>query len=185
MVEVHKFLDGRLFVGWKGHIYSLELLNVPNSCGQNSEHPVTGETGKKDSPSPVPRPHLHHPWRKPWKPIQRNSTTSTLTISQKSFTSEGYTGGHTIIRDYVRNFRPPKQTPVVYRYETKPFYQAIMWAKRKTGGLTAPGKNPIERPNNENLKPPASDRHQKFLEEVRKVHKDDLLSFDGVKYGVS
>ncbi len=37
---------------------------------------------------------------------------------------QGYTGGITLIKDYVKPFRPPKQTPAVQRYETNPGYQA-------------------------------------------------------------
>lgn len=33
---------------------------------------------------------------------------------------KGYTGGRTILKDYVKDFHPPKQVPAVLRYETKP-----------------------------------------------------------------
>jgi len=36
----------------------------------------------------------------------------------------GYTGGITLIKDYVKPHRPPRQIPAVQRYETKPGYQA-------------------------------------------------------------
>lgn len=36
----------------------------------------------------------------------------------------GYTGGITIIKDYVKPYRPPKQAPDVQRYETKAGQQA-------------------------------------------------------------
>lgn len=36
----------------------------------------------------------------------------------------GYTGGITIIKDYVKPYRPPKQAPAVQRYETKAGQQA-------------------------------------------------------------
>jgi len=39
--------------------------------------------------------------------------------------AEGYTGGRSILRNYVSGFRPPKQTPVVCRYETKPRKQDV------------------------------------------------------------
>lgn len=38
----------------------------------------------------------------------------------------GYTGGKTIIKDYVHAFRPPKAIPAVPRYETEPGRQAQM-----------------------------------------------------------
>lgn len=38
----------------------------------------------------------------------------------------GYTGGKTIIKDYVHVFRPPKTIPAVPRYETEPGTQAQM-----------------------------------------------------------
>lgn len=37
---------------------------------------------------------------------------------------QGYSGGITIIKDYVKPHRPPKQTPAVQRYETKSGQQA-------------------------------------------------------------
>lgn len=40
--------------------------------------------------------------------------------------SNGYTGGITILKDYVRQFRPPKNNPAVRRYETLPGKQAQM-----------------------------------------------------------
>lgn len=33
---------------------------------------------------------------------------------------QGYQGSHSILREYVKPFRPPRQTPAVQRYETKP-----------------------------------------------------------------
>ncbi|MGB9975810.1 MAG: hypothetical protein ACPLOV_02070 [Thermovenabulum sp.] len=55
-----------MFVVWKGYIYPLEFLNVPNPCGQNSENePVVG-TGKKAGTTPVRKPTPNHPWRKTW-----------------------------------------------------------------------------------------------------------------------
>ncbi|MFY0543911.1 IS21 family transposase [Brevibacillus sp. H7] len=41
---------------------------------------------------------------------------------------KGYTGGRTILKDYVKDFRPPKQVPAVLRYETKPGeYAQVDW----------------------------------------------------------
>ncbi|MBH8605970.1 IS21 family transposase, partial [Thermoactinomyces sp. CICC 10522] len=37
---------------------------------------------------------------------------------------QGYQGGRTILKDYVKDFRPPKQLPAVQRYETRPGEQA-------------------------------------------------------------
>ena len=64
--------------------------------------------------------------------------------------------------------------------------QAIAWCEKKNRRIHGTtGERPIDRLEKENLKPlPVSDRYQKFMEEVRKVHKDGLLSFDGVRYGV-
>jgi hypothetical protein len=64
--------------------------------------------------------------------------------------------------------------------------QAIVWCEKKNRRIHGTtGERPIDRLKEENLKPlPSSDKYQKFLEEIRKVHKDGLLSFDGVRYGV-
>ncbi|MBR8661840.1 MULTISPECIES: helix-turn-helix domain-containing protein, partial [Bacillales] len=41
---------------------------------------------------------------------------------------KGYTGGRTILKDYVKAFRPPKQVPAVLRYETNPGeYAQVDW----------------------------------------------------------
>jgi transposase len=41
---------------------------------------------------------------------------------------KGYNGGRTILKDYVKDFRPPKQVPAVLRYETKPGeYAQVDW----------------------------------------------------------
>lgn len=41
---------------------------------------------------------------------------------------QGYQGGRTILKDYVKAFRPPKQTPAIQRYETKPGeYAQVDW----------------------------------------------------------
>lgn len=54
---------------------------------------------------------------------------------------------------------------------------------RRIHGTT--GKRPVNRLKEENLKPlPSLEKYQRFLEEERKVYKDALLSFDGVRYGV-
>lgn len=44
----------------------------------------------------------------------------------ESLREEGYSGGKTIIKDYVQPFRPPKSIPAVPRYETPPGRQAQM-----------------------------------------------------------
>ena len=64
--------------------------------------------------------------------------------------------------------------------------QAIEWCDRKNKRIHGTtGERPIDRLKEENLKPlPAPDKYQRFMEEVRKVHKDGLLSFGGVRYGV-
>lgn len=45
-------------------------------------------------------------------------------VLQRLLREQGYTGGITLIKDYVKPHRPPKQMPAVQRYETKPGYQA-------------------------------------------------------------
>jgi len=64
--------------------------------------------------------------------------------------------------------------------------QAIEWCDRQNKRIHGKtGERTIDRLKEENLKPlPASDKYQRFMEEVRKVHKDGLLSFGGVRYGV-
>jgi transposase len=43
---------------------------------------------------------------------------------------QGFTGGYTIVKDYIRKIRPPEGTMAVLRYETKPGVQAqVDWAE--------------------------------------------------------
>lgn len=88
VVEVHKLPDGRLYVGWKGNIYSLEPLEIPTSSKtrNNTEPALTPQIGERAGTTLVRRPAQDHPWRKPWKPRRPNYTTPTLTESQTSFT---------------------------------------------------------------------------------------------------
>jgi len=45
-------------------------------------------------------------------------------VLKRLLRERGYTGGITLIKDYVKPHRPPRQMPPVQRYETKPGYQA-------------------------------------------------------------
>jgi len=43
---------------------------------------------------------------------------------------QGFTGGYTIVKDYIRKIRPPEIIPAVLRYETKPGVQAqVDWTE--------------------------------------------------------
>ena len=43
---------------------------------------------------------------------------------------QGFSGGYTIVKDFVRKVRPPSSVPAVYRFETKPGKQAQAdWAE--------------------------------------------------------
>ncbi len=81
VVEVHKLPDGRLYVGWKGNIYSLEPLDVTSSTKTKTKAEPGGPTeiNEKTGTTSIRRPAQNHPWRKPWKPRRPNYTTSTLT----------------------------------------------------------------------------------------------------------
>jgi len=46
------------------------------------------------------------------------------TVLLRLLREQGYTGGITLIKDYVKPHRPPRKIPAVQRYETKPGYQA-------------------------------------------------------------
>lgn len=88
VVEVHKLLDGRLYVGWKGNIYPLELLNVTSSPKTKSKAESKASTvaNEKAGTTLTRTPAQDHPWRMPWKPRRPNYTTSPLTKSLTSFT---------------------------------------------------------------------------------------------------
>ncbi|SFP69718.1 hypothetical protein SAMN05444406_102125 [Caldicoprobacter faecalis] len=59
-----------------------------------------------------------------------NSGIFNCEVIYERIKEEGYTGGRTILRDYVRPFRPPRQVPAVRRYETNPGQQAqVDWGE--------------------------------------------------------
>jgi len=63
--------------------------------------------------------------------------------------------------------------------------QALTWCDEKNGRIHgSTGERPIGRLKAENLKPlPSLDKYRMFMTEVRKVQKDALVSYDGVRYG--
>ena len=59
-----------------------------------------------------------------------NSGIFNCEVIYERIRDEGYTGGRTILRDYVRPFRPRKQVLAVPRYETGPGRQAqVDWGE--------------------------------------------------------
>ncbi|OUM90055.1 MAG: integrase [Bacillus thermozeamaize] len=63
----------------------------------------------------------------PFKPFLDQSIAQGIfncEVLLRLLREQGYTGGITLIKDYVRPRRPPRKIPAVQRYETKPGYQA-------------------------------------------------------------
>jgi len=64
--------------------------------------------------------------------IQQRLGEYPLTAARlyREIQDQGYTGGYTIVKDYVRKIRPPDTMPAVLRYETKPGVQAqVDWGE--------------------------------------------------------
>jgi transposase len=63
----------------------------------------------------------------PFKPLLDDYMAQGITnceVLGERIQLQGYTGGKTLVKDYVKPFRPPRQIPAVQRYETKPGEQA-------------------------------------------------------------
>jgi len=62
----------------------------------------------------------------PFKPLLDQYMADGIfncTVLLRLLREQGYTGGITLIKDYVKPHRPPRKIPAVQRYETKPGYQ--------------------------------------------------------------
>ena len=63
----------------------------------------------------------------PYKPYLQelmNHGIYNCVVLYERIQAQGYEGGMTILKDYVKPFRPAKSTPAVQRYETLPGKQA-------------------------------------------------------------
>lgn len=67
----------------------------------------------------------------PFKPLVQefvNEGIYNCEVLYQLLRERGYTGGRTILKDYVKDFRPPRQIPAVVRYETNPGeYAQVDW----------------------------------------------------------
>jgi len=64
--------------------------------------------------------------------IQKRISEYPLSASRiyREIQEQGFTGGYTILKDYIRKIRPPETTAAILRYETKPGVQAqVDWAE--------------------------------------------------------
>lgn len=72
----------------------------------------------------------------PYKPYileKLNSGPYTAARLYREIKDQGFNGGCTIVKDYVRDVRPKQAVPAVLRYETKPGVQAqVDWAEMAT-----------------------------------------------------
>jgi transposase len=71
------------------------------------------------------RPSKLDPFKPKINEMMENGIFNCIVILEK-LQDIGYTGGITIIKDYVKPFRPARSTPAVRRYETLPGKQAQM-----------------------------------------------------------
>ena len=80
-----------------------------------TEHGLKGRT----------RPSKLDPFKPKINEMLENGIFNCVVILER-LKGMGYTGGITIIKDYVKPFRPAKSAPAVRRYETLPGKQAQM-----------------------------------------------------------
>src|SRR6266567_3223216 len=63
----------------------------------------------------------------PYKPYIRQRLTDGVTnhvVLLRELRAQGYSGGKTILKDYLRSLRPPRQPAATRRFETEPAEQA-------------------------------------------------------------
>lgn len=75
-----------------------------------------------DIPGEKPRPKRPSKLD-PFKPLLQewmNQGIYNCEVLFERIREQGYQGGRTILKDYVKDFRPSKQAPAIQRYETKP-----------------------------------------------------------------
>lgn len=97
-----------------------ELGISKNTAKKYIEQPVAqhGLKGKT-------RPSKLDPFKSQIDELLKQGVFNCVVIKER-LQKGGYTGGITIIKDYVQQFRPPKNSPAVIRYETLPGKQAQM-----------------------------------------------------------
>jgi len=83
---------------------------------------------------PKPKPRAPKPSKlDPHKEyIQNRLSEYPLSAARiyREIQEQGYAGGYTIVKDYIRKIRPAGGTPAVFRYETKPGVQAqVDWGE--------------------------------------------------------
>lgn len=83
--------------------------------GEKREHGLKGQT----------RPSKLDPYKPKIAQMIRSGTFNCVVILER-LQELGYTGGITIIKDYVKDMRPARSSPAVRRYETPPGKQAQM-----------------------------------------------------------
>ena len=83
--------------------------------GPRAAHGLKGKEG----------PSKFNPFKPEVDAMMKSGIFNCVVILER-LQSKGYTGGITIIKDYVKPFRPPRNAPAVKRYETLPGKQAQM-----------------------------------------------------------
>jgi len=83
---------------------------------------------------PKPKPRAPKPSKlDPYKEyIQNRLSEYPLSAARiyREIQEQGYAGGYTLVKEYVRKIRPAGGTPAVFRYETKPGVQAqVDWGE--------------------------------------------------------
>lgn len=73
----------------------------------------------KRKPVP-PRPSKLDPYKALIKHLVLEKGIDNCEVLLRKLREQGYTGGKSILKDYVRSLRPPKEPPAVMRYETPP-----------------------------------------------------------------
>jgi len=117
------------------------LINMIREKAQNgkSAYAISKELGisKNTAKKYIRQPKAKHglkgrtkpskldPFKPKIKEMMENGIYNCVVIMER-LQAMGYTGGITIIKDYVKPYRPARNLPAVRRYETLPGKQAQM-----------------------------------------------------------
>ena len=92
---------------------------------KNTAKKYMSQPKKEHGPKGRKRPSKLDPYKHKIDAMMEKGTFNCVVILER-LQAIGYTGGITIIKDYVKPHRPPKNTPAVQRYETEPDKRAQM-----------------------------------------------------------
>ncbi|MBC7348098.1 MAG: IS21 family transposase, partial [Clostridia bacterium] len=104
----------------KAQGYSIRKIAAMTGHSRNTiKKYLYAEEIPKRKPAP-PRPSKLDPYKALIRHLVVEKGIDNCEVLLRKLREQGYTGGKSILKDYVRSLRPPKEAPAVMRYETPP-----------------------------------------------------------------